>query len=79
MILSSYLHALGRYLMLMGRVFSVPERFVMYWRQYVKEMIKLGLDSIVIVLIVSFFIGAVICIQIKMNIESAWMPHWVSG
>lgn len=65
--------------MLMGRVFSVPERFVMYWRQYVKEMIKLGLDSIVIVLIVSFFIGAVICIQMKLNIQSPWMPHWVSG
>ena len=65
--------------MLMGRVFSLPEKFVMYWKQYVKEMIKLGVDSIVIVLIVSFFIGAVICIQIKMNIESAWMPHWVSG
>ena len=49
--------------MLMGRVFSLPEKFVMYWKQYVKEMIKLGVDSIVIVLIVSFFIGAVICIQ----------------
>lgn len=79
MFFSSNLHALGRYLMLMGRVFSLPEKFVMYWKQYVKEMIKLGVDSIVIVLIVSFFIGAVICIQIKMNIESAWMPHWVSG
>ena len=65
--------------MLMGRVFSLPEKFVMYWKQYVKEMIKLGVDSIVIVLIVSFFIGAVICIQIKMNNETAWMPHWVSG
>lgn len=63
----------------MGRVFSVPERYKMYWRQYVKEMVKLGLDSIVIVLIISFFIGAVICIQIKVNIESAWMPKWVSG
>ena len=79
MFFSSNLHALGRYLMLMGRVISLPEKFVMYWKQYVKEMIKLGVDSIVIVLIVSFFIGAVICIQIKMNIESAWMPHWVSG
>lgn len=75
----NYLHSLGRYLMLMGRVMSVPERFKMYWRQYVKEMVKLGLDSIVIVLIISFFIGAVICIQIKVNIESAWMPKWVSG
>lgn len=75
----NYLHSLGRYLLLMGRVISMPERMKMYWRQYVKEMVKLGLDSIVIVLIISFFIGAVICIQIKVNIESAWMPKWVSG
>lgn len=75
----NYLISLGRYLMLMGRVISTPERFKMYWRQYVKEIVKLGLDSIVIVLIISFFIGAVICIQIKVNIESAWMPNWVSG
>lgn len=75
----NYLLSLGRYLMLMGRVLARPERFKMYWRQYVKELVKLGLDSIVIVLIISFFIGAVICIQIKVNIESAWMPNWVSG
>jgi phospholipid/cholesterol/gamma-HCH transport system permease protein len=36
-------------------------------------------DSIGIVLLISFFIGAVICIQIKLNIQSPWMPPWVSG
>ena len=44
-----------------------------------KELAGLGVDSIGIVLLISFFIGAVICIQIKLNIQSAWMPHWVSG
>ena len=65
--------------MLMGRTFSVPERFRMFWKQYVKEMAQLGVDSIGIVLLISFFIGAVICIQMKVNIESPWMPRWVSG
>ena len=51
--------------MLMGRVFSRPERFRMFWKRYVKEMAALGVDSIIIVLLISFFIGAVICIQIK--------------
>lgn len=51
----------------------------MYFKQYVLEMQKLGTDSILIVLLISFFIGAVICIQIKLNIQSAWMPNWVSG
>lgn len=74
-ILSSF----GRYVELMGRTFSVPESWRMFLRQYRKEMAQLGVDSIGIVLLISFFIGAVICIQIKLNIQSAWMPHWVSG
>lgn len=79
MLITSYLQAFGQYLVLMRRVFAIPERFRMFWKQYVKEMASLGVDSIVIVLLISFFIGAVICIQIKLNIESAWMPKWVSG
>lgn len=79
MLILSYLEALGQYLMLMGRTFSRPERFRMFWKQYTKEMSQFGVDSIPIVLLISFFIGAVICIQIKLNIESAWMPKWVSG
>ena len=78
MLFSSYLQSLGQYLVLMWRVFALPERFRMFWKQYVKEMAALGVDSIAIVLLISFFIGAVICIQIKLNIETAWMPKWLS-
>ena len=70
---------LGRYLLLMGRAFSRPERMRMFLKKYVKEMSQLGVDSIGIVLLISFFIGAVICIQMKLNIQSPWMPRWVSG
>ena len=69
----------GRYMQLMGRVFSRPERLHMYFKQYVNELVKLGVDSVGIVLLISFFIGAVICIQIKLNIESPWMPRMVVG
>ena len=79
MFIINSLHTFGRYLMLMGRTFSVPERLRMFWKQYVKEMAQLGVDSIGIVLLISFFIGAVICIQMKVNIESPWMPRWVAG
>ena len=65
--------------MLMGRTFSFPERLRMFAKRYIKEMSQLGVDSIGIVLLISFFIGAVICIQMKVNIQSPWMPHWVTG
>ena len=78
-LLQRYLTTFGRYLMLMGRTFSMPERMRMFGKQYVKDMAQLGINSIGIVLLISFFIGAVICIQMKMNIESPWMPRWVAG
>ena len=79
MLITNWLTTFGRYLMLMGRTFSRPERIRMFLKQYVKEMAQLGVNSIGIVLLISFFIGAVICIQMKLNIQSPWMPRWVSG
>ena len=69
MFLSKSLSTFGKYLILMGRTFSRPERMRMFFKQYIKEMSQLGTNSIGIVLLISFFIGAVICIQIKLNIE----------
>ncbi len=77
--LTDALETFGKYLIIMGRTFSRPERVRMYWKQYIKEMSSLGVDSIGIVLLISFFIGAVICIQMKLNIQSPWMPRWTSG
>jgi len=65
--------------MLMWRTFQRPERMRMFFKEYIKEMAQLGVNSIGIVLLISFFIGAVICIQMKLNIQSPWMPRWVSG
>ena len=74
-----YFESFGKYLQLMGRTFSRPERMRMFLKQYVKEMEQFGVDSIGIVLLISFFIGAVICIQIKLNIASPWMPAFTTG
>lgn len=74
-----HLRSLGQYIILMGKTFSRPERFRMFLKKYVKEMASLGVDSIGIVLLISFFIGAVICIQMKLNIQSPWMPKFVTG
>ena len=79
MVLLKFLVTFGRYLILMGRSFARPDRMRMFMKRYIKEMSQLGIDSIGIVLLISFFIGAVICIQMKLNIQSPWMPRWVSG
>ena len=79
MFILNWLSHFGRYLQLMGRTFAIPQRWHMFLRSYRLEMIQLGINSIGIVLLISFFIGAVICIQIKVNIQSAWMPRFVTG
>jgi phospholipid/cholesterol/gamma-HCH transport system permease protein len=79
MLIYKWLNTFGSYLILMGRSLSRPDRMRMFLKRYAKEMEQLGIDSIGIVMLISFFIGAVICIQMKMNIQSPWMPHWVAG
>lgn len=73
------LNVFGKYILLMKRTFARPERLRMYFKQFLKEVDQLGINSIGIVLLISFFIGAVITIQIKFNIESPWMPRWTVG
>lgn len=79
MFIYSFLKSLGEYLILMGRTFQRPERLRMFLKKYYKEIMALGINSIGIVLLISLFIGAVICIQIKLNIQNPWMPVWTSG
>ena len=79
MVLINWLVAFGKYLQMLGRVFRRPDRMRMFLRKFYAEVFQLGIDSISIVLVISLFIGAVICIQFKMNIQSSWMPAWVPG
>jgi phospholipid/cholesterol/gamma-HCH transport system permease protein len=69
----------GRYFILMGRVFSRPEKTKIYVRQIIKEVEILGLNSVGIVIIISVFIGAVITLQTRYNLESSWIPLYLIG
>jgi phospholipid/cholesterol/gamma-HCH transport system permease protein len=70
---------IGRYFMLMGETFGRPERFSIYWKRTVEEIDLLGVRSVGIVALLSVFMGAVITIQTKTNIDSAWIPQYVVG
>jgi phospholipid/cholesterol/gamma-HCH transport system permease protein len=73
------LHQLGEYVLLMGKAIGVPTRWNMFFKQLVKEIYKLGVDSIWIVVIISVFIGTVIAIQISLNISSPLIPKFTIG
>ncbi|NEN23377.1 ABC transporter permease [Cryomorpha ignava] len=73
-----YYH-IGRYSMLIFRVFSKPEKFSIYRKNFVQEIDKIGLSSIGIVSLMSTFIGVVIALQTASNIDSPLLPAYTVG
>jgi len=73
------LRSLGEYTSLMIRTFSIPERWGEFFKQMSKEIYKLGVDSIGIVIFISIFIGAVITMQISINVTSPLVPTFTTG
>jgi len=65
---------LGKYVLLMRRVFTKPDRVNFFIRQVFTEFQRLGLDSLGIVMIISVFVGAVVALQTAYNIDSPLIP-----
>lgn len=74
-----FLEATGRYFKLLRRVFSRPEKFYVYYQQAMREFELLGINSIGIVIIISFFMGAVITLQTAYNTENPIYPTYLIG
>ena len=73
------IHRFGEYVLLMARALTIPDRWSAFFKQLIKEMTKLGIDSIGIVLMISLFTGAVLCIQMNLNISSPFIPSYAVG
>ena len=63
----------------MAKVFHLPDRQRMFWRQYSRELEKQGLQSLPIVIVISLFIGAILTIQAKINTENPFLPTYIVG
>lgn len=70
---------IGRYFLLLFKVFSPPEKKSVYYKQFMKEIQKLVIDSIGIVMIISAFMGAVITLQTAYNLENPFLPTYLIG
>lgn len=69
----------GRYSQLMTGVFKKPDKWNITLRQIVKEINKLGVDSLGITIIISVFIGSVITLQTVLNTANPLLPTYVTG
>lgn len=79
MLITNSLATFGRYCLFMKRVFTLPDRWGVFGRRTIAEVSKLGIDSIPLVIVISLFIGAVIAIQMQLNIASPLIPAYSVG
>lgn len=71
---------LGRYFLLIRRVFAKPEKLSIYKDRIFEEMSAMGLGSLAIVSIISIFLGAVITIQSAFSFrQNALIPLYAVG
>lgn len=76
--LSTFYH-IGKYFLLLGRVFKKPDNLKLYWRQIATEMVSLGLGSLGLIAIISLFMGAVVTLQTVAAIDSPLIPLYTVG
>jgi phospholipid/cholesterol/gamma-HCH transport system permease protein len=74
-----FLELLGRYVLLLKKVFSKPEKPSLYYRQTMHEMVYLGLNSVGIISVISFFMGSAITLQTAYNTENPIYPTYLIG
>lgn len=76
----SLFEEIGKYVLLLRSLFTRPEKMSMYWKETMRQCVDIGVGSLVIVGIVSTFVGAVTAVQFSnqmMNLDL--IPMWWLG
>lgn len=55
-------------------MFSKPENFKMYWKEFMHQCVEIGLGALPIVIIISLFLGAVTTVQTAYQLVSPLVP-----
>ena len=73
------MRALGRYFLFIGSFFRNMEPFRVYVRLIFDDAVRIGINSLFIVVLVSCFIGAVTLVQTAYNLVSPLIPNKIIG
>ncbi|MEJ2003843.1 MAG: ABC transporter permease [Cyclobacteriaceae bacterium] len=71
------METLGKYFIFLGSLFVNRETFKTYFNLTIDECVNIGINSIFLVSLVAFFIGAVTTIQTAYNLVSPLIPNYV--
>lgn len=69
----------GKFSRFLVLVVSKPEKGKIFFRQIIREINNLGINSIGIVAIISLFMGAVITLQTAYNMSNPLLPDYLVG
>lgn len=72
-------HSIGRYWLFIQSLFIKPEKFIVYYRQVMHELVSIGVGAMGIVALTSVFMGAVITIQSAYNLVNPMVPLYAVG
>ena len=64
----------GKYLLMLKGMFSKADNRMMFWKEYVKQCVDIGIGSLPIVIIISFFLGAVMTVQTAAQLVNPMVP-----
>ena len=65
---------IGRFLLFIRGMFTRPENYKVYWKEFMHQCSDIGIGSLGIVAIISFFIGAVSAVQTAYQLVSPLIP-----
>ncbi len=77
--ISSYLEHLGRFVLWQRNVYSKPENWRMYYKEFVRQLYDIGIGSLPIIALISVFLGAVTVIQFYYQMEGTLIPPYYIG
>ena len=69
-----FLSDVGLYFLMLKGMFSKPENWQMYWKEFIRQCSDIGIGSLGIVTIISVFIGAVSTVQTAYQLVSPLIP-----
>jgi phospholipid/cholesterol/gamma-HCH transport system permease protein len=79
MVHENYIFHLGRYINMLRTALSKPEKFAMYWKEGMRQMNDIGVGSVIIVCLISIFIGGVAALQFAYQLDGQLIPSYYIG
>ena len=70
----SFFTHLGTYLLMLKGMFTKPENWRMYWKEFMHQCVEIGVGALPIVVIISLFLGAVTTVQTAYQLVSPLVP-----